>query len=99
MESDAAVPISRVVTSGAAQVDGEPVRIGGHTFSWQIEGPAALGGIAVSNDKATWDPVVTVTGDDTGQITTRHLWARPFTAIDGSAPRKFFFQFVVFKEV
>lgn len=104
--SDQVVPIADVVTSAVAgQANGRPIRVGGNNFGWQIEAPAALAIIEVSNDKVTWDVLQTAGGDNTGSNTygaglpARVNWVRGAVAADAGGPRQFFFYFTVVKEV
>jgi hypothetical protein len=91
--------IDRKVTSAAGRSDGIPVYIAGFEHTYQIVGPAALGGFAVSHDGVNWLDVVTGITSTLNIDLTKSLWVRPFVAADGLAPRIWTFRFVTHKEL
>jgi len=96
--SDKPVFVYRKITSDTtAQVNSAPVYVGGNTFSCQVDAPASLGTIQVSNDKANWITDTGSLGDSMNSITARPLWARAAVTTD-TAARLYQFGFTIFKE-
>lgn len=88
----------RVLSVNGSQSNGRPIFVGGQEFTWQIEAPAALGRIEISNDKVTWAQAVTAQGDGMGQVVTRPLWVRSCTLSDAGGPRSFYFWYAISQE-
>jgi hypothetical protein len=87
------------LTSGAARVNGRAAYIGGYAgTTYQIAGPAALGGISISNDLLNWEDAIPAAATVVADIEERPLWVRPYVDIDGSAPRVWTFRLVTHKE-
>lgn len=98
--STAVVPAERTVVSvNGSQSNGAPLYIGGNQFSVQMDGPASIGIIELSNDKTTWFAETTSVADDSiSDNTIRALWVRAAVETDGTAPRTFRFRFMVYRE-
>jgi hypothetical protein len=100
--------IHKSVTTGAAQVNGESIRVGGNPVTVQILSPGStsLGRVEVSNDRYNWALAHSVTagtsltaiGDAVHAINERAEWIRPCGIADTAAPQALEFMFSVFKE-
>lgn len=89
-----------ILSNAGAAVQGDPVRVAGHSLDIQFALPVAnLIGLEASNDRATWHPCTDSDGadingptaaigvDDYREVRERPEWVRLICAQDGGGPR------------
>ncbi len=90
------VVVRDVLSSTAATVNSEPVRVAGQPFSVQTVAPAAFVAIQISNDGNTWVVATNIENTSLGstdqtygpeEVKETPEWARLSIATDSSGPR------------
>ncbi len=106
--SEVPTPIDRrVVSSASAQVNSQPVYVGGNLFDIQVKSPSGtLVAVEISGDKKIWAEATDIAGaataslanDYIGGIREGGMWARFHVLTDSSGPQNFDVRFIIHKQ-